>query len=249
MITAFGTGVTRADKNEERSEHVGACSGGKKNVLVAGPAERLYTQITANTMGSTMSTLDEEDRREYYRINDHIALEITPLADTDANGAELLQDASPLLNLLSELHLSEFESQHLLRQLGDSDRTLGNFLRAQNKRIDLLSQVVAHTLLGELGAPQAVILSEGGLECQMPESFAVGSLVSVKIVLMPQALGLMLRARITRADAMGLGHYEIGLEFDNMTDAQRQLLARYIFQKQAAERRLARELSDEPPEA
>jgi hypothetical protein len=214
---------------------------------VAGLAERPYTQITANTMGSTMSTLDEEDRREYYRINDHIALEITPLAETDATGAEVLQDASPLFNLLSELHLSEFESQHLLRQLGDSDRTLGNFLRAQNKRIDLLSQVVAHTLLGELGDTQAVVISEGGLECQMPQSFPIGSLVSVKIVLMPQALGLLLRARVTRADAMSLGHYELGLEFDGMTDAQRQLLARYILQKQAAERRLAREHSDDLP--
>ncbi|MGI4840228.1 MAG: PilZ domain-containing protein [Janthinobacterium lividum] len=196
-----------------------------------------------------MSTLDEEDRREYYRISDHIALEITPLAETDAMGAEVLQDASPLFNLLSELHLSEFESQHLLRQLGDSDRTLGNFLRAQNKRIDLLSQVVAHTLLGEIGETVPVIISEGGLECQMPQSYPVGSLVSVKIVLMPQALGLLLRARVTRADAVSLGHYELGLEFDGMTDAQRQLLARYILQKQAAERRLAREHSDDLPAA
>lgn len=211
---------------------------------MAGLAEQLYTQSTAATMGSTMSTLDDEDRREYYRISDHIALEITPLAESEAGDAEVLQDPSTLFNLLSELHLSEFETQHLLRQLGDSDRTLGNFLRAQNKRIDLLSQVVAHTLLGEIGETQPVVISEGGLECQLPQSFAVGSLVSVKMVLMPQALGLLLRARVTRADAVEIGHYALGMEFDGMTDAQRQLLARYILQKQAAERRLAREQSD-----
>ena len=62
-----------------------------------------------------MSTLDEEDRREYYRIEDTIALEIRPLSAVEAAGQEVLQDASPLFNLLSELHLSEFESQHLLR--------------------------------------------------------------------------------------------------------------------------------------
>jgi c-di-GMP-binding flagellar brake protein YcgR len=211
---------------------------------VAGLAWRLYTQSTAATMGSTMSTLDDEDRREYYRISDHIALQITPLSESEAAGGEVSQDPSQLFNLLSELHLSEFESQHLVRQLGDSDRTLGNFLRAQNKRIDLLSQVVAHTLLGEIGETQAVVLSEGGLECQVPQSYAVGSLLAIKMVLMPQALGLQLRARVTRADALGIGHYEVGLEFDSMTDAQRQLIARYILQKQAAERRLAREQSD-----
>ena len=89
-----------------------------------------------------MSTLDEEDRREYYRIEDRIALEITPLSAAEALGGELLQDASPLFNLLSELHLSEFESQHLLRQLSDKDRTLAAFLKAQNKRIEDRKSVV-----------------------------------------------------------------------------------------------------------
>lgn len=49
-----------------------------------------------------MSTLDEADRREYYRIEDMIALEITPLAAAEAASGEVLQDASPLFNLLSE---------------------------------------------------------------------------------------------------------------------------------------------------
>lgn len=69
-----------------------------------------------------MSTLDEEDRREYYRIEDTIALEISPLSAHEAASKEVLQDASPLFNLLSELHLSEFESQHLLRQVSERDR-------------------------------------------------------------------------------------------------------------------------------
>ncbi|MGE8336629.1 MAG: PilZ domain-containing protein, partial [Pseudomonas laurylsulfatiphila] len=82
-----------------------------------------------------MSTLDEEDRREYYRIEDTIALEIRPLSASEAAGQEVLQDASPLFNLLSELHLSEFESQHLLRQINERDRNIAAFLKSQNKRI------------------------------------------------------------------------------------------------------------------
>ena len=100
-----------------------------------------------------MSTLDEEDRREYYRIEDTIALEIRTLSAPEAAGLEVLQDASPLFNLLSELHLSEFESQHLLRQISERDRAIAAFLKSQNKRIDLLSQVVA--LVHASIAPQA----------------------------------------------------------------------------------------------
>ncbi|MDN7142816.1 PilZ domain-containing protein [Pseudomonas sp. JQ170] len=191
-----------------------------------------------------MSTLDEEDRREYYRIEDRIALEISPLSGAEALDTDLLQDDSPLFNLLSELHLSEFESQHLLRQLSDKDRVLAAFLKAQNKRIDLLSAVVAQTLLGQLNAPQAVVLSEGGIEFTQAQPIAAGSRIAVKMVLMPQALGLLLRARIIHCDQRADGHYEVGSEFIDMTDAQRQLLARYILQRQAQQRRQALEQSN-----
>ncbi|MCY1425121.1 PilZ domain protein [compost metagenome] len=163
------------------------------------------------------------------------------MAGGDAQDADLLQDASPLFNLLSELHLSEFESQHLLRQLGDSDRTLANFLKAQNKRIDLLSQVVAQTILGQIGEPQPVILSEGGIEFSQADAVEAGARLSVKMALMPQALGLLLRARVTHCDPRPDGRFEIGTQFEDISDAQRQLLARYILQKQAQQRRIARE--------
>ncbi|OHW40560.1 PilZ domain-containing protein [Pseudomonas sp. 06C 126] len=190
-----------------------------------------------------MTTLDEEDRREYYRIDDMIALQIKSLSAPQAASKEVLLDDSPLFNLLSELHLSEFEAQHLLRQLGERDRTLAAFLKVQNKRMDLLSQVMAQSLLGEIGAPQPVIISEGGIDFQHPTVLAPGSHLAVKLVLMPQALGLLLRAKVTHCDPKGSG-FDVGTEFESMTDAQRQLLARYILQKQAQERRLAREQSD-----
>lgn len=187
-----------------------------------------------------MSTLDEEDRREYYRIEDTIALEIRPLSATEAAGQEVLQDASPLFNLLSELHLSEFESQHLLRQISERDRNITAFLKSQNKRIDLLSQVIAITALGQIGEPQPVNISEGGIGFQHPSPIATGAHLSVKLVLMPQALGLLLRARVTHCDRKG-DAYDVGTAFEHLTDAQRQLLARHILQKQAQERRLARD--------
>jgi hypothetical protein len=152
----------------------------------------------------------------------------------------VLQDASPLFNLLSELHLSEFESQHLLRQISERDRTTAAFLKSQNKRIDLLSQVVALTVFGQIGEPRPVIISEGGIDFQHANPIAAGTRLSVKLVLMPQALGLLLRARVTHCDRKGDG-YDVGTEFEHITDAQRQLLARHILQKQAQERRLARE--------
>ena len=190
-----------------------------------------------------MSTLDEADRREYYRIDDVIALEITPLSAPQAASTEVLQDASPLFNLLSELHLSEFEAQHLLRQISERDRTISSYLKTLNKRVDLLSQVVAQTVLGKIGELQPVKLSEGGIEFEHANAHSPGTHLSIKLVLMPQALGLLLRAKVTHCTPRN-GQFEIGTEFEAITDAQRQLMARYILQKQSQARRLAREQNE-----
>jgi hypothetical protein len=182
-----------------------------------------------------MPTTDEAERREYYRIEDRIALEITPLS----GAGNAPPEESPLFSLLSELHLSEFESQHLLRQLGEANRGLSGFLKAQNKRIDLLSQVLAHMLMGSLSQPQPVVISEAGLDFQHPTRYAPGTHLDLKMAFPPQALGMMLRARVVHCDTLANGNFAIGVEFEGSTDAQRQLLARYVLQKQAMERRQA----------
>lgn len=59
------------------------------------------------------------------------------------------------------------------------------------------------------------------------------------MVLLPQGFGLELRARVIHAQLHD-DEFEIGTEFEALSDAQRQLLARHILQKQAQQRRLAR---------
>lgn len=187
--------------------------------------------------GFAMTTTDEEDRREYYRIEDHVALQISPLSASQADPATVLRDASPLFNLLGELHVAEFESQHLLRQLSDKDRTLAAFLRAQNKRIDLLGAVLAQTLLGELGEPRRVILSEGGIEFTQAEPLQAQARVAVRMLLMPQGLGLLLRGRVVHCQGNAQGGHDAAVEFVDLSDAQRQLLARHVLQRQQQQRR------------
>ena len=189
-----------------------------------------------------MPTPDSENRREYYRIEDSVALEILPSDDLQGTQREA---SHGIFQLLGELHQLDFEAQHLLRQLAEGNRTLANYLKVQNKRIDLLGQALAQDLLGTLGPPRTVVLSEGGISFNHDQPLAEGGLYRLKLVLMPQALGLLLDARIASCEAVEGGQYAIAVSFDALTDSQRQLLARHILQKQAAERRQARESLDE----
>ena len=211
------------------------------DIRVAGYGWRPYTQENHRCHGLAMSTIDTNDRREYYRINDTIALEFKLLTGHEALEQSELHDASPLVNLLSELNLSDCESEHLLRHISEQNRTLANYLKVVNKRIDLLGQAVAQNLLRDIGTPRRVTLSEGGVGFTHTHALAAGSHLALKLVLMPHALGLLLRAQISHCKPLADGQFEIGTEFEALTDAQRQLLARHILQKQAQERRQARD--------
>jgi hypothetical protein len=190
-----------------------------------------------------MPTEDTEDRREYYRIEDMIALEILPPEHAETVSGN---GSTQRFDLLGELHQLDFEAQHLLRQIAEGNRTLANYLKVQNKRIDLIGQALAQDLLKDLGPPREVILSEGGVSFMNESPLDEGSTWALKLMLMPQGLGMMLTARVATCQVMEDGRYAIGTSFEALTDAQRQLLARHILQKQATERRLARESLQEP---
>ncbi|WP_259756142.1 PilZ domain-containing protein [Pseudomonas sp. GCEP-101] len=187
-----------------------------------------------------MSTPDADDRREYYRIEDTLALEFRPLREDEIQSQEVLQDDSALFNLLSDLHLTDFESQHLLRHINERDRPLASYLKVMNKRIDLIAQALTQSLLSEIGPARKVTLSEGGINFRDPQPLPVGQDLALKIVLLPHGLGLLLRAKVTHCQQQPEGDYEIGTEFDQLGDAPRQLLARHILQRQALERRQAK---------
>ncbi|WP_371229421.1 PilZ domain-containing protein [Pseudomonas sp. QE6] len=187
-----------------------------------------------------MSTPDADDRREYYRIEDTLALEFRPLREDEIQSGEVLQDDSALFNLLSDLHLTDFESQHLLRHINERDRPLASYLKVINKRIDLIAQALTQSLLREIGPARPVTLSEGGIDFRDAQPLPVGQDLALKIILLPQGLGLLLRAKVTHCRQEPEGGYEIGTEFETLSDAQRQLLARHILQRQALERRQAK---------
>lgn len=175
----------------------------------------------------------------YYQLQDQLALDYHTIDPPDENPAAA--DSTPLFGLLGELQLLEQESQHLLRQIGERDRVLAACLKTFSKRIDLLGQAAALQLTSDLGQPVTVTLSEAGLSFLSPVPLAPGQWLSLRLLLPPTA-GLATSAPIANCVAdSASGQYAIQVSFDHNTEAQRQLLARYIVHKQAQEIRAAKQ--------
>ncbi|MEH6500461.1 MAG: PilZ domain-containing protein [Pseudoalteromonas distincta] len=185
-----------------------------------------------------------DDKRDFFRIRDRIALQVKPVDGPDLD-KEVQDEESPLFSLLSDLHMLDYESQHLLRQIAERDRALAHYLKIINKRVDLVGKALAMQLTGDLSEPQEVTLSEGGMAFSSPQPYPIDSWLMLRMVLMPSPLGLVLPARVIRCEPeqeaeQQAGHWQVGVSFDGLSDAQRQLLARHILQKQAQEIRAAK---------
>ncbi len=182
--------------------------------------------------GILMSTFDTSERRAYYRIQDRIALQIS------ADQAQA-QEESVLFALLNELYTLELEAQPLLRSISEQQRTLVSYLKITNKRIDLLAHALAQSLLSDMGEPQQVTLSEGGISFISPDVCNEGSSLYLKAILLPQAFGIQLKAHVIRCRPSSQGGYRVAARFQELSEAQRQVLARHIMHRQAQERREA----------
>jgi len=181
-----------------------------------------------------------ENRRKYYRINDEIAL-LLRLLDEDAEHASAAfpEDAA-LFSQLEALQALELQTRPLLRQLAEGDAALANCLRLLDRRSVLLTQTLLQQVYTDFGNRQQVSLCEAGLSMIYPQELPAGHRLALKVLLLPQFHALLLCARIIYCQP-GEGGYKVGLEFENLSEAQRQVLARHILHQQAEQRRQERE--------
>ncbi|GGD04171.1 PilZ domain-containing protein [Halopseudomonas salina] len=176
-----------------------------------------------------------DDKRDFFRIRDSLALDVRKVSSADIEEAAF-EEQSPLFSLLSDLHTLDYESQHLLRQIAERDRALAHYLKIINKRVDLLSNALALQLVDEIGDPQEVTLSEGGISFAYPEAFEIGAWLALRMVLLPSPLGLVLPSQVIRCEPdTESDNWIIAVSFHTLADNQRQMLARHILQKQAQE--------------
>lgn len=185
------------------------------------------------------------NQRHYYRILDTVALEYrevpAPMVSTTAHGRrpEDFFEMSAGFQLLTALNTVDQEHSAFLRSLHERDRELAGYLRGLNRKIELIAHAFA---LGgqDIGSlPRyEVSLSEGGIAFDAPEVLAAGQQLAVKLTLLPRLVTIICFARVvSSAEADGSRPFSASLEFIDLDEPQRQLLARHILRLQSVQQR------------
>ncbi|MCH8497590.1 MAG: PilZ domain-containing protein [Marinobacter sp.] len=186
------------------------------------------------------------DRRKYFRIEDHIGLEMQVLAA----GGELNTDPfgdGPMVSLQDELHRLELDLRSQLTSLTERDRLLATVIKTLNNKVDVLARIMAFEQNPlQPGAWQSVTLSEGGVAfLSSDERLQEGMQVAVRLTLPPELYRPVATAEIVEMEAAKGGKSRIHAEFTQIADSDRQQIARHVMRWQIRQRQAQLE-QDQP---
>lgn len=191
-----------------------------------------------NSGASSGASADGAERREFFRVEDRAVLRYC-LVDTAAianSAPESHFKDGELFWLMRELRTIDRENHNVLRSISEQNRDIAQYLRAINRKIDLIASA-ALTLDPQHAAvdPQEISLSEGGLSLLATPKLALGKLLALELTLLPEQISIACFGEVIANRDEPPARTVI--RFINLREADRQLIAKHIFQVQIAARR------------
>ncbi|MCB2427647.1 PilZ domain-containing protein [Methylophaga pinxianii] len=195
------------------------------------------------------TTLTGSDRRAFFRINDRLVMSFVPLTGVEAEQiGNAIIDATPEAGQLTQQMSSIQKSfNHLVDQIGHSDRDIARALRMLDEKVNLLAQNVQllHTPLNPESAIE-VNLSAGGLAFMTDIAFAARSPMEIRMQLLPGGLHIRAIAKVIACDQLiesiqGKSFY-LRMAFTHMSDIDRNILVKHTLNRQAEELRNSKQI-------
>jgi hypothetical protein len=201
-------------------------------------------------MSSDKQVNIQDDRREFFRIDDSIQVSYRVITSEEIPSSieEQLRagERFTVMTRLQEL------SQHLsasLHRIEQRDADIADYLKALDEKINLLGRSFLTEERELLDQPsRKVNLSAGGLAMDITEQLEVGELVEVKMLLLPSYTGLLAYGEVLGADKSEDDHpqypYHTRINFTLIRSSDQDALIRHITRRQSDMLRHRRELRE-----
>lgn len=192
----------------------------------------------------------KDERREFFRIDDSIQVSyrVIPAAQIPSSIEEQLRagERFTVMTRLQEI------SQHLsaaMHRIEQRDTDIADYLKALDEKVNLLGRSFLTEERELLDQPsRKVNLSAGGLAMDITEQVEVGSMVEIKMLLLPSYAGLLAYGEVVGIEASEEGHpdypYHIRITFSLLRGADQEALIRHITRRQGEMLRQRREMKE-----
>lgn len=187
-----------------------------------------------------MTQAQGNDRREFFRINDRVIVELRPVEDdqTTVSSERLQRQASQQDN--QQLRAMESAFTHLVDQINHQDRDTARALRMLDDKLNLIHRQIRN-LVQPVDNEKAhdVNLSGGGMALINDTPVPAKTQLEVTLQLIPSAVIINAIARVIACTPMDDGHL-LRMAFIHMDDYDRNLLVKHTLSRQAEQLRAER---------
>lgn len=183
-----------------------------------------------------------DDRRQFFRVDDSIRVNICTLSEPEAHARRTqgLADAPHSFTLMSSLSAISAQTAINLRRIENHDPDIAAYLRAIDQKIEVLGRAFLNQEPELMGIPaRSVNLSAGGMALDVQQSYAPGTSVEVKMLLFPSFSGLLTLGRVIGCVPIPPAQmhedyaFNLRIEFDAMSDTDCDILMRHIVRRQS----------------
>lgn len=191
----------------------------------------------------SLSQTTNNERREYFRIEDDVLLRFLEIDQSEALANRIpeafQQTKTP--TLMRDLQHIDHENSKFLRNISEEDRDLELYLRSINKKIEAIATLLLETIgPSPEQKKQHIILSEGGIAFHHSQPFNRDTYVVMQLTLTASHITLDLFAKVVDCAESSSDNkikYRLAFHFVNLSDQDRQLIAKHVMQIQLAKRR------------
>ena len=183
----------------------------------------------------------EIERRNFFRIDDTAILYYRIISEEHDSGQHdddlLLVDK---LTLKARFDSISREMQPLFRVIQAGSPDIAQYLSSLDKKLNLLSEYYVEMAMGDMEmSPQRINLGAGGLAFMSQSPIMSGTVMELRIVLLPEHYGIFSYAKVVscmrNTDEMtNTNSYKISVEFQNMSDDVRDIITRHVLGKERA---------------
>ena len=174
-----------------------------------------------------------QDRRDFFRIQDRIGLEVRRLDDQHDADQDLFTD-SPLESLKAEFRRLDQDIKTHLANLAERDRLLTGLIKSLNSKMDTLERIIAFEQNPlQPDDWQDVTLSEGGVAFFSASAcWQAGDRIAVRMTLPPELYQPQAVAEVLGSQADTAGGAWVQAEFIHLEESDRQQIARHVMRWQ-----------------
>lgn len=181
------------------------------------------------------------ERRKYFRIQDSVMIKyrIIQGAMQDAEHRQLEINRVRIENARAVLFGIETEFHEQCERLAKEHPAMVGVLQILNRKINLLERVISTEILMPSSTEftqhetKFVNLSGGGLSVNSESPLSENANLEIDLILLPSHEPMRVFGRVIYCSEIERGDYEIGIEFEEIRDQDRERLIQHVLHRQS----------------